>query len=47
MIMLKDNHIDYSGGVEQAITKAYEYVQKKKSGLKIEVETRNIEDVKK
>lgn len=47
MIMLKDNHIDYSGGIEQAITKAYEYVQKKKPGLKIEVETRNIEDVKK
>ncbi len=47
MIMLKDNHIDYSGGFEQAITKAWQYVQKKKPGLKIEVETRNIEDVKK
>ena len=47
MIMLKDNHIDYCGGIENAIEKAYEYVQTKKPGLKIEVETRNIEDVKK
>jgi nicotinate-nucleotide pyrophosphorylase (carboxylating) len=47
MIMLKDNHIDYCGGIEKAIEKAYEYVQTKKPGLKIEVETRNIEDVKK
>ena len=47
MIMLKDNHIDYCGGIEQAIMKAWQYVQEKKPGLKIEVETRNIEDVKK
>ena len=47
MIMLKDNHIDYCGGIEKAINRAYEYVQTKKPGLKIEVETRNIEDVKK
>ena len=47
MIMLKDNHIDYCGGIEKAIEKAYEYAQAKKPGLKIEVETRNIEDVKK
>jgi nicotinate-nucleotide pyrophosphorylase (carboxylating) len=47
MIMLKDNHIDYCGGIEKAIEKAYDYVQAKKTGLKIEVETRNIEDVKK
>ncbi|MEP6952118.1 MAG: carboxylating nicotinate-nucleotide diphosphorylase [Ginsengibacter sp.] len=47
MIMLKDNHIDYCGGIEQAIRKAWLYVQEKKPGLKIEVETRNIEDVKK
>jgi nicotinate-nucleotide pyrophosphorylase (carboxylating) len=47
MIMLKDNHIDYCGGIEKAIIKAYDYVQLKKPGLKIEVETRNIEDVKK
>jgi nicotinate-nucleotide pyrophosphorylase (carboxylating) len=47
MIMLKDNHIDYCGGIEKAIEKAYAYVQTKKAGLKIEVETRNLEDVKK
>jgi nicotinate-nucleotide pyrophosphorylase (carboxylating) len=47
MIMLKDNHIDYCGGIEIAIEKAYNYVQKKKPGLKIEVETRTINDVKK
>ena len=47
MIMLKDNHIDYCGGIEKAIQKAYTYVQNSKPGLKIEVETRSIEDVKK
>lgn len=47
MIMLKDNHIDYCGGIEKAILKADEYVKEKKPGLKIEVETRSIEDVKK
>lgn len=47
MIMLKDNHIDYCGGIEKAIDRAWEYVQTKKQGLKIEVETRNIDDVKK
>ncbi len=47
MIMLKDNHIDYCGGIEKAIELAAEYVQTKKPGLKIEVETRNLEDVKK
>ena len=46
MIMLKDNHIDYCGGLEQAINKAYTYVQTEKPGLAIEVETRTIEDVK-
>ncbi|MDQ6762699.1 MAG: carboxylating nicotinate-nucleotide diphosphorylase [Bacteroidota bacterium] len=47
MIMLKDNHIDYCGGIEKAILKAWQYVQDKKPGLQIVVETRNIEDVKK
>jgi nicotinate-nucleotide pyrophosphorylase (carboxylating) len=46
MIMLKDNHIDYSSGLENAIENAYSYVQTKKPGLKIEVETRNLEEVK-
>ena len=47
MIMLKDNHIDYCGGIEPAIHAAYSYSQKLKTPLKIEVETRNVEDVKK
>lgn len=46
MIMIKDNHIDYCGGIEKAIEKAYAYVTDKKPGLKIEIETRSIEDVK-
>jgi len=47
MIMLKDNHIDYCGGIEKAITKANDYVQVHMPNLKIEVETRSIDDVKK
>jgi nicotinate-nucleotide pyrophosphorylase (carboxylating) len=47
MIMLKDNHIDYCGGIVPAIEKAWHYVQTVKPGLKIEVETRTIEDVEK
>jgi nicotinate-nucleotide pyrophosphorylase (carboxylating) len=47
MIMLKDNHIDFCGGIETAIERAYAYVQTQKPGLKIEVETRTIADVKK
>jgi len=45
MIMLKDNHIDYCGGLEKAIDLAHQYVQRVKPGLKIEVETRSLEDV--
>jgi len=47
MIMLKDNHIDYCGGIERAIEKAYAYVQNEKPDLKIEIETRTIGDVQK
>ena len=47
MIMLKDNHIDYCGGIEKAIEKAHEYQKTKKPGLKIEVETRSMDDIKK
>jgi nicotinate-nucleotide pyrophosphorylase (carboxylating) len=46
MIMLKDNHIDYAGGIEKAIESSWAYVQNKKPGLKIEIETRNIDEVK-
>lgn len=47
MIMLKDNHIDYCGGIEKAIEKAAAYVHTVKPELKIEVEARSLEDVKK
>lgn len=46
MIMLKDNHIDYCGGIVKAIDKAYDYIQKVKPGLKIEVETRTLDDIR-
>ena len=46
MIMLKDNHIDYCGGIENAIQKTNEYLERKNLDLKIEIETRSIEDVK-
>ncbi|MBA2498729.1 MAG: carboxylating nicotinate-nucleotide diphosphorylase [Chitinophagaceae bacterium] len=47
MIMLKDNHIDYCGGIEKAIDRAWTYSQDLEKNIKIEVETRSIEDVKK
>jgi len=47
MIMLKDNHIDFCGGLERAIGRAYQYARAYKPGLKIEVEARSIEDVTK
>lgn len=46
MIMLKDNHIDFCGGIVKAIDKAWAYVQSKKPGLAIEVETRTLDDVR-
>ena len=46
MLMLKDNHIDYCGNIEKAIDKAWRFVQMKNPDLKIEVETRNLEEVK-
>ena len=45
MILLKDNHIDYCGSLEAAIEKASAYRQAYRPHLKIEVETRSIEDV--
>jgi len=46
MIMLKDNHIDYCGGLETAIERAYEYVQRINPALKIEIETRGLDDIR-
>jgi len=45
MIMLKDNHIDYCGGIIEAINQAFAYSKQLTEPLKIEVETRNIADV--
>lgn len=47
MILIKDNHIDFAGGIIEAIDAANNYVKKTKKKLAIEVETRTIEDVKK
>jgi nicotinate-nucleotide pyrophosphorylase (carboxylating) len=47
MIMLKDNHIDYAGGIEKAIKNTSEYLKKKNLKLKVEIEARSIEEVKK
>ena len=47
MIMLKDNHIVYAGGIETAIKKTRDYLRKNNRTLKIEIEARNLDDVKK
>lgn len=46
MIMLKDNHIDYAGGIAAAIQRTREYLEKQQLKLKIEVEARNIKEVR-
>lgn len=46
MIMLKDNHIDYNGSITNAVKMAKEYVENLAKDLKIEVETRNLDEVK-
>lgn len=46
MIMLKDNHIDFAGGVENAIRNCQKYLDRRGLPLKIEIETRNVEEVK-
>lgn len=47
MIMLKDNHIDYAGGIENVLKKANNYIRENNLDLKIEIETRSLEDVEK
>lgn len=47
MIMLKDNHIDMAGGIEQAIIRTKDYLRAGKLNLKIEIETRSLEEVRK
>lgn len=46
MIMLKDNHVDYAGGIEKAILKTKTYLSENKLDLKVEIETRNLDEVK-
>lgn len=46
MILIKDNHIDFAGGITKAIDGANAYLKNKRKNLAIEVETRNLEDVK-
>lgn len=47
MILIKDNHIDFAGGLEKAVKRAAEYCKEKGKNLKIEVEARTLEDVRK
>lgn len=46
MVMLKDNHVDYAGGIEKAVKATQEYLKRLGKNLKIEVETRNLDEVK-
>jgi nicotinate-nucleotide pyrophosphorylase (carboxylating) len=46
MVMLKDNHIDYAGGIKPAIERTQEYLKRIKRNLKIEIEARTLNDVK-
>ncbi len=45
MVMLKDNHIDLAGGIRKAVEKTAEYLRSTGKQLKIEIETRNLEEV--
>ena len=46
MILLKDNHVDFAGGIKNAITKAHEYLKKNNKDLKIEIEVRNLDELR-
>ena len=46
MILLKDNHVDFSGGIANAINRCHEYLKEKGLDLKIEIEVRNFEALK-
>lgn len=45
MILLKDNHVDFAGGIDKAILRAKEYCREKGKDLKIEIEVRNFEEL--
>jgi nicotinate-nucleotide pyrophosphorylase (carboxylating) len=46
MIMLKDNHIDYAGGIVNAIQKTREYLKKNNLNIKVEIEARSLDDIR-
>lgn len=46
MVMLKDNHVDYAGGITNAVEATVKYLKENNKSLKIEVETRNLNEVK-
>lgn len=46
MILLKDNHVDYAGGISVAVNNSVDYLKKQNLNLDIEVETRNLDEVK-
>lgn len=46
MVMLKDNHVDFCGSITKAVAQTKEYLKKNKLNLEIEVETRNLTEVK-
>ena len=46
MILLKDNHIDFAGGIENAVSRAQAYLKEKNKKLKIEVEVRNLDELR-
>jgi len=45
MVMLKDNHVDFAGGIEQAIDRTHRYLTDKGKDLRIEIEVRNMEEL--
>lgn len=45
MILLKDNHVDFSGGISNAITRCHKYLEEKGLNLKIEIEVRNFDEI--
>ncbi|MBO4907449.1 MAG: carboxylating nicotinate-nucleotide diphosphorylase [Bacteroidaceae bacterium] len=45
MILLKDNHVDFAGGIENAINRCHEYLKAKGKNLKIEIEVRNFDEL--
>ena len=45
MILLKDNHVDFAGGIHNAVTRAKQYCKEKGKNLKIEVEVRNFQEL--